>query len=272
MSRRTLAVIAGLYVIEGYPLGVFRDVWPVYLREQGVSLAAIGAVSGLYFAWSAKFAWSPLVDRFGEFRGWICGALLAMCASTWALAGSAPEHVGVWLWMVLAVFCIGSATQDIAIDAYTIGIVERGQEGQANAVRITAYRLGLVLSGNGLLLIAAAAGWAAAWHASAVLLAAMAVSLWWWTPRVAFAPDARRDLGGAMRRWLGREGALPVLGFVLLYRVGDIALAPMLKPFWVDRGLSKAEIAWVSTTAGAVATVLGAWVGGAIVSRLGIGR
>ena len=52
--KKKLFIIAGVYVIEGFPMGIFRDLWPVYFRDHGVSLAVIGAVSGLYLAWSVK--------------------------------------------------------------------------------------------------------------------------------------------------------------------------------------------------------------------------
>jgi PAT family beta-lactamase induction signal transducer AmpG len=49
-------------------------------------------------------------------------------------------------------------------------------------------------------------------------------------------------------------------------------MGPMVKPFWVDRGFSNDEIAFVSTTLGAAATVLGALVGSIGVARWGIHR
>ncbi len=266
-----LVVVAGLYVIEGYPMGVFRDLWPVYLREAGASLATIGALSGLYVAWSLKVFWSPLVDRFGEFRTWIAGALVAMGLASLALPRFDLESVSIGLWTVWIAFCVGSATQDIAIDAYTIGVVPRGREGWANSVRITAYRVGLILGGGVLLFLPDLVGWPVTFQVSGALAFAMAIGVRL-APRVAVANAARRAPIRATWRWLSRPGGLSVLGFVLLYRLGDLGLAPMLKPFWVDRGFSNAEIATVSTAFGAGATVLGAIAGGAIVSSLGIGR
>jgi len=49
-------------------------------------------------------------------------------------------------------------------------------------------------------------------------------------------------------------------------------MGPMIKPFWVDRGLTPAEIGLISTTLGVVATVLGALAGGAWIARIGIFR
>jgi PAT family beta-lactamase induction signal transducer AmpG len=267
--RRTLGVIALVYVVEGWPMGVFRDVWPVYFRDHGVSLQTIGYVSGLYFAWSLKVLWSPLVDRFGERRAWITGALLVMAAALAAMAWRAPQPDAL-LWLVLALFCAASATQDVAIDAYTIGLVARGEEGPANAVRIAAYRVGLLAAGGGLLLLPGRVGWPATWGAAALVALAFAVAVRA-APRAEVPPGARRDLGPALHRWLSRPGARDVLLFVLLYRIGDLAMAPMLKPFWVDRGASHEEIALVSTTLGMAATIAGAALGGLLVAKRGIG-
>jgi PAT family beta-lactamase induction signal transducer AmpG len=63
-----------------------------------------------------------------------------------------------------------------------------------------------------------------------------------------------------------------VLAFILLYRVGDLAMGPMVKPFWVDGGFSNEQIALFSNGLGQLATLLGALIGGAVVTRLGIPR
>lgn len=272
MSTRKLSIIALVYVIEGFPMGVFADVWPVYFRKGGVSLTELGLVSGLAFAWSAKVLWSPLVDRFGERLQWIAGALVVMAAVLLlAFTREPPQTLGPMLWLALALYCLGSATQDIAIDAYTIGLVDKGEEGPANAMRVAAYRGGLILAGGGLLFLPRWLGWSGTFAVSAALTLAMALSLRT-CPNVPIPPESRRETAVALRRWLGRTRVAHVAAFVMLYRVGDRAMAPMVKPFWVDRGFSYEEIGAVSTTVGALAMVAGAVVGGGVVTRSGIGR
>ncbi len=264
-----LSVIALVYVIEGFPMGVYQ-LWSVFFRRHEVSLAALGLLSGLSIAWSAKVLWSPLVDRFGERRQWIAGSLGVMAACLVTIAGSDPRAIGLALGMALALFCAASATQDVAIDAYTIGLVEPGEEGLANSVRITAYRVGMsLLAGTGLFFLPARVGWPATFLVAAALTAAMGASVFA-CPRVAVPPESRRALWQPLGHWLGRPGALPVLCFVLLYRVGDRAMGPMVLPFWVDRGFDEAEIGVVSGTLGMLATVGGAAAGGALVSLAGI--
>ena len=267
--RRQLAIVALVYVIEGFPVGV-HNVWPVFFRRQEAPLSEIGWLSVLGFAWSFKVLWSPLIDRFGERRGWIAGCLAAMAASQLALAALAPAGLSPAIWIALAVFCLASATQDIAIDAYTIGFVDRGREGLANSVRITAYRAGL-LAASGLLLLPRWIDWPATFASAAIALLALAAAVLR-CPEVPVPEAARRELLPPLRRWLERGGAAAVAAFVLLYRVGDRAMGPMPAALWVDRGFSNEEIALLSTTFGMLATVAGAVCGGAVVTRIGIGR
>lgn len=269
--RRKLGIVALVYVIEGAPAGVFHTLWPVYLRSEGVGLREIGWVAGLSVAWSLKALWSPLVDRYGELRRWIAGCLVAMTACLLLLASADATALGPLLWIALAAFCIASATQDVAIDAYTIGLVERGEEGPTNSVRTAAYRAGLLGAGAGLLLLADPLGWPATFAAAALVWALLTASLAA-CPALPVPEAERRDVWGSLLRWVERPSAIGALLFVLLYRLGDRAMGPMVHPFWFDRGFSKTEIASVSAGIGAIATVAGAMLGGFVVARIGIPR
>lgn len=269
--RRTLSIIALVYVIEGFPMGVYAHVFGVYFRRHDVGLSALGLIGGLSLAWSLKVLWSPLVERFGTRIDWIRAALLAMAAALVVVAGVDPRPIGAVLWAALVLYCAASATQDVAIDAYTIGLVDRGDEGPANSVRIAAYRLGLIASGSGLLFLPRWVGWNGAFLAGAGLTLAMAVSLRL-APAIPLPPPSERHPLRALRAWTERRGALAVAAFVGLYRIGDKAMGPMVSPFWVDRGFGNEEIAVFSTFVGALATVAGAALGGWAVARGGIVR
>jgi PAT family beta-lactamase induction signal transducer AmpG len=267
--RRKLSIIALIYVIEGFPMGV-HDLWPVFLRRHGSSLAEIGLLGGLSFAWTLKVLWSPLIDRFGERRQWIAGSLAVMTASILWVGQSDAQPISVFLWLSFGLYCIASATQDIAIDAYSISITDPGEEGPVNSVKAIAYRCGMLLA-TALLLLPRWIGWSATFAVAGMLSALMMVSVFA-APRVAIPDSARREVWPALRRWLGDGHGVAVIGFVMLYRVGDLAMGPMLSPLWVDRGFSDEEIALVSKALGIGAFVLGAGVGGWVVFRVGIRR
>jgi PAT family beta-lactamase induction signal transducer AmpG len=263
--RRKVALVTVLYLVEGAPPGVFSNVWQArYLSDLGFSREAVGAVSAFSLCWSLKVLWSPLVDRFGDWRHWIAGALVAMAA----VLAVFPHLPASALWVAIGAFCLASATQDIAIDAYSIPLTERGEEGPLNAARTSAYRLGRLAFGAGLPLLAASAGWATA-HAAGAVVFAVAAAIVIAAPRPPLAPRVRRDWRGMLRSWR-RPGLGPALGFLAFHRIGDLALAPMVGEFWKERGFGLAEFASLSTFGGVWAGIAGAVVGGVLVSRLAL--
>jgi PAT family beta-lactamase induction signal transducer AmpG len=269
--RRKLSIIALVYVIEGFPMGVFRDLWPVYFRREAMPLPELGLLSGLILLWSLKVLWSPLIDRFAEQRRWIAGCLAVMAASLFALPDLDAGHLGPLLFGLLVAYCAASATQDVAIDAYTICLVERGEEGPANSMRITAYRGGLIAAGGWLVMLADGIGFGGTFLLAGVFSLLMA-GLVLVCPRVTPLREERESDLSWLGRWITRRHVWAVGAFILLYRIGDIAMGPMVKPFWVDRGFSNVEIGFVSGTLGPGALVAGAWLGGWVVARAGIGR
>lgn len=268
--RRKLGWVAVLYFAETLPFGVVREVMPVYLRASGVDLASIGLYSLLGLPWTLKVAWSPLIDRYGDRRGWMAACLAVIAAAT-ATLGTVDPTAALLVGSLMLLIAFASATQDIAIDAYTIGLVSPGEEGSANGVRLTVGRIALILSGGGLVLCSTWIGWPAVFAIAAAALAGLALTVPW-APRVAVSAEARRHWLKPLIDWVQRPGALAVFAFVLLYKLGDAAMGPMVKPFWLDSGLSVGEVGVVSSTVGMFATILGAILGGRFTDRFGIAR
>lgn len=269
---RRMRWVAILYFAQGFPFGIFREVWGVFFRSRGVSLTEIGMMELLGLPWVAKPLWAPLVDRYGDRRKWIAGCLvvLAVCL---ALHTTFPVSAspGIYVWAVLFAFTMASATQDIAIDAHTIGFLPRGEEGAANGIRVSAYRAATMVAGGFLLSAAGFLGWGPAWLAGAgilLLLAAVALR----APAAELVASERKLFLSPFVRWLAKPGSIPTLAFVLLYKLGDQAISPMIRPFWVDSGRTIQEIAWVSNTFGIGATIVGALIGGFWTMRLGLIR
>jgi PAT family beta-lactamase induction signal transducer AmpG len=271
-SRPTRLAWIGLFAFtSGLPFGIFKDFAPVWLREGGLPVETIGWLSLLAAPWSLKVLWSPLVDRFGSRRRWISGSLLAASAALLLLAIEGVQ-TGPALPLLLLAFTLASATQDIAVDAYTIGILHKGEEGPANGVRVTLYRLALVAAGGLAVALSAPLGWPATLLVLALVLAGLG-GLAALAPRR--ATEIRSldwgELWRGLLAWFSRPGALPLAAFILLYKWPDAALGPMIRTFRVDAGLDAGEIGSLAAPE-LLATVLGAWCGAAIVARLGVLR
>jgi PAT family beta-lactamase induction signal transducer AmpG len=268
-KRKVLFWIAVLYFAEGLPFGIAYDVWPVFFRVHDVSLREIGLMSLLSLPWTWKLLWAPLVDRYGARQHWITACLFTLGATTLAIVPQDASDPSILMWGLLLLFTTASATQDIAIDAYAVDVSNPQNVGSINGTRVSAARVAMMIGGGGVVFLADYMGWAALWVGLATLFFLLAV-LAWLSPRVPLDSSARRDAIRPVLRWVFRWQMVPVLLFVLLYKVGDSTLGRMVKPFWVDRGYSLSEIGLISVSLGTVLTILGAITGGWFTNRYGI--
>ncbi len=269
-NRRSnvIGLVLLLYLTEGFPYGFINELAPIYLRVQHVPLAFITKWLGtIAFAWTLKFFWSPLIE-LAPYRRWIAGALAPMTLLFAALAMT-PPSVGPLFYTLLALIAIASATQDIAIDALTIRITPNEMLGPVNAMRVIAYRGAILLAGGGLAIVAQAFGWRAAFASAAAVTAFLFIFT---SSMPSYRANVRRsrDLLGDVMLWLKRPHAKTLMAIVLLYRLGEFAIVPVIKPYWVDCGYSVGEVGTVTTVIGVLVTFAGVGLGGAFLTRFGL--
>jgi MFS transporter, PAT family, beta-lactamase induction signal transducer AmpG len=261
--------IAALAFASGFPFGLVNETVPIYLRTHGAGLVEIGQLNKLSLPWSLKWLWAPLVDRHGSRRQWIAGCLAGLAALTFILGNVQAGSLGPGLWLILVLIVVLSATQDVAIDAYTIQSTTTRELGVANSVRITLYRVAMLAAGGLLVWLAGRVGWSKSFSVGGVFLAALAVCAF-------LLPPIDRIVGRAQSLWeplqelLRRRGIGTVIVFALIFKLDIAALEPMMRPFWVDRGLSLEEIGAVVASGRLVATIAGATAGGVFTTRYGI--
>jgi len=277
--RRKLWVVGLLYFAEGVPYGFINITLAVYFRSQGMPLTQIGFLSILGLAWSLKILWAPLVDRFGRRAAWIVPAQI-LVAGVILLVPQFEVAPAPWtFWWLLGGLCLASATQDIAIDAYTIELLSARELGLANGFRLGAYRVALIAAGGGVIMLSGLIGWPASFVGVAVLMLAMAGVIFW-------APDFQRSRPGRvgnpgtgagpgqLREAVRLIGRLPhlwaIVLFIMTFKLGDAWMGSMVSPFWVDMGFSRGEIGLISGTLGAVATIGGSLLGGYLTGRWGL--
>lgn len=277
--RAKLFWVGALYFAEGFPFGLLVDTFPVYFRLHGVSLAQIGLLSLIGAAWTFKWLWAPAVDLWGRYRTWITGCQALMALVLLAVLIPDPTHLGISLWALLLLLAFLSATQDIAIDAYTIKLLDKEELGPGNGMRVSAYRIALIVSGGLFVALAGLTGWPGAFLAAAGIMALSAV-LCSRSPLVnrhgSSAESRRTTVEHAVivpfRLFLSRPGFVAVALFILTFKLGDMALGPMVKPFWVDRAFTPVEIGIVPGTIGVGSTIAGALLGGTLTGKWGIFR
>ena len=276
-TKKKLGVVALLYFIQGAPAAILWEVLPVYFRLHGVSLRAIGGLRLLELPYSLKVFWSPLVHRYGDRRIWVLACRLGIATVLITLPFVDVAAVGLIALLLILSLTTLSATQDIAIDSYSVGLVNRDEEGAANGVRASAYRVALVIAGGGLVFLAAVLSWNSLFILAGIVFVALGFAALR-IPRLGLPEEARQHWLQGFVGWAGTWNVIPLILFVLTYKLGEFAIGPMVKPFWVDYGrtiwpLEKDlmfQIGMFPTVFGIVLSVVGALAGGAFISRFGI--
>ena len=295
----------------GLPLLLVLGTLSFRLREAGIDRSTIGYLSWVGLAYGFKWVWAPLVDRLpiplltralGRRRSWLLVSQALIVGGLIGMALADPRQtLGPIVWCALAV-AFGSATQDIALDAFRIESADANHQAALAASYQTGYRLAMIWAGAGVLWIAARAevapalghtlaqGAAAyqngAWQAAYLVMAAsMAVGvvtvLFSREPAPVLLPPAKNAaawLKSAMvdpfadflRRY-GKQAVL-ILALIAVYRISDVVMGIMANPFYVDTGFTKDEVAAVTKVYGVIMTLVGAFVGGVLSMRFGVMR
>ena len=267
--RKKLFWISVFYFAQGMPFGVVLDVLPVYFRQNGVSLSEIGWMGALTLPWTIKVFWSPILDRYWERRTWVTICCFAMALIMFTIPLLDASHPDLILWTLLIAFTVSSATQDIAIDAFSIGVAAKGEEGKINSLRAGLYRVGVIVGGGATMYLVAPLGWTWVFLGLALAFTVMAVAALA-APAVQVVHQPPREWARGFVAFLSRPGSIAIFAFVLIYRMDFVAVGPMIKPFWLDRGMTPNEIGTISTNVGMALGILGAVLGGLFTSRFGI--
>jgi PAT family beta-lactamase induction signal transducer AmpG len=150
----------------GLPLLLVLGTLSFWLREAGIARATIGYLSWIGLAYGFKWAWAPLVDRLplplltrwlGRRRAWLLLAQVAIATGLVGMALSDPRTGLQALVLCALLVAFGSATQDIALDAYRIESASSDRQAALAATYQTGYRLAMIWAGAGALWIAARA-------------------------------------------------------------------------------------------------------------------
>ncbi len=293
----------------GLPLLLLLGTLSFRLREAGLDLALIGFFSWIGLTYAFKWAWAPLVDQLpvplltkalGRRRSWlVCSQLLVIFGLS-GLAFSDPSiSITAVIWFSLLT-AIGSATQDIALDAFRIESAGTEDQGAMAATYQIGYRVAMLVASAGALFLADlfssnSSGYDdTAWSVSYLIMAGLMLigvitALLSPEPRVPSTSEEEIKLTNRaspllrLKRWLVNAGIMPFVDFVKrykrqaililvmisIYRISDVVMGVMANPFYVDIGFSKQEIATVTKLFGVIMTLLGAVIGGVFVKHFG---
>lgn len=277
-----VAPLLALGFASGLPLALTGGTLQAWATIEQVSLQEIGFLTLVGTAYTLKFLWAPLVDRYappwlGRRRGWMVLMQVLLALGLLAMGLLSPGK-SLWLLAFVAVFvAFFSATQDIAFDAYRSDVLRKDERGAGAALSVLGYRLAMLVSG-GLALILADQwlGWGSTYLLMGVLMLLMALASFW-APEPEVPAQTPRSLKQAVlepfREFFGRPEAVTVLVLIVLYKLGDAFAGALSTTFLIRAaGYTATEVGTVNKLLGLAATIVGALAGGALMARLGLYR
>ena len=293
----------------GLPLLLVLGTLSFRLREAGIDRSTIGFLSWVGLVYGFKWMWAPLVDRLplplltkllGRRRSWLMFAQCLVIAGLIGMGWCDPQlNLESVVWFALLV-AFGSATQDIALDAFRIESADTQHQAALAATYQTGYRLAMIWAGAGVLWVAARASvmpvapadivasvyqhlaWQTAyWVMAASMGVGLLTVLFSAEPVSIDLPPARNakewlqsalvePFADFIRRYQWQ--AVIILLLIAIYRISDVVMGIMANPFYVDMGYTKDEVAAVSKVFGVIMTLVGAFIGGVLSMRLGVMR
>ncbi len=281
MPPRRLSALVLLGFASGLPLYLTGSTLKAWMTEEGLDLRTIGIFSLVTLPYSLKFLWAPVLDRYvppllGRRRGWLLVAQAALALFLAALAASDPRASLGRIALLAVAVAFASASQDIATDAWRAEALPPSYLGMGNAIHIGAYRLAMLVSGAGALILADRLGWRATYLAMSALMAASALGtlLAESTDVVARPPRTlRAALVEPLRDFFSRPGFGEILAFCILYKIGDQLADSMTVPFLIrGMGFSLTVIGATTKTVGITFIIVGGLVGGALLLKLSLRR
>ena len=287
LERESLAALF-LGISSGFPFAMIGATLTTRLAQDGIDKKTVTAFTLAFLVYNLKVFWAwvvdgvrlPLLGRMGQRVSWmlVAGVLVMAAVANLALVDPAASLRATIVAAVLV--GVAGATFDIVIDAYRIETLKPYQLGVGSGMSQYGWRIGSAGAGTLALVIAARQGWSAAYLACAAFaLPAMLTALWQGEPARHREPLVRRGLGEVTRSIYGpfaeffqRQGAVLVLLFILVHKIGDTLANLTFRLLFDDLGFSNDEIALYDVGLGFWAYLIGIFIGGVAFARLGLKR
>jgi len=265
---------------SGLPLALTSSTLQFWYQTAGFSLVSLGLLSLLGQPYTFKFLWAPLMDRFawlawGRRRGWMLFTQMMIILLLIVMALLEPQHHPLLLGCVALATAFFSASQDIAVDAYRTDSLSSEEVGLGNALYTAGYRIAMLVSGGVVLILAGISGFQVMYGVMAgLMLIGVVATLLAKEPICKRTPVSLREaVVNAFSVFFQKPMAWFLVLFVFFYKLSDAFSLSLLGPFLIRTlHLTLQELGVMYKTVGLISTLVGVFLGGFYLKRLGYYR
>lgn len=278
-TNSRIAIVTLLGFSSGLPLALTGGTLQAWMTVEGVDLKTIGIFALVSFPYTLKFFWSPLMDRFippwlGRRRGWILLTQICLMLSIALMSMFSPQQVPMLIAAIALLIAFASASQDIVVDAYRTDVLREKERGAGAAVFVFGYRIAILVSGAFALILSEHINWNNTYLLmSAAMLIGILSTVLAPEPEAKVEPpkSVREAVIGPMKDYFQRRYAIFILFLIVLYKLGDAYAGSLTTAFLIRGvGFSAGDVGTINKGFGLVCTLVGAFLGGAIMVKLGL--
>jgi predicted MFS family arabinose efflux permease len=256
-----------LYIAQSIPANFFISAFPILLREGGASLQYIGLLNLLFLPTVLRPLWAPTVDRVGTYKKWIMVLQVVCIALMWSLHNVDFVKMFAIMYGIAFAYATASETQDIAVDALTVRVLEPHERATGGGIRTAGLYLGTIVGAGGLLILYERIGFAPVVGINTAILALPLVALAFF-PSPAVKTHEHATLK-SMLRFFKRPGIPTWCLLLAAFNVGTVLSAGMTRPLLVDHGVTNDQMGVLFGFVNPVLSILGCIAAPKVIRWLG---
>jgi MFS transporter, PAT family, beta-lactamase induction signal transducer AmpG len=282
--RRSSRLLLGTLILahgfsSGLPLALLQSSLQVWLAEGGLSLQQVGMAGVLTLPYSCKIFAAPLLDRFSiPFlplrKGWLFFLQGALVLTIFLAAFVGKLGFSSTFFGILSVVAILSALQDIVIDALRVELTPTSRDGGwISTLAVLGYRLGMLTSGAVALYLAEYYPWHQVYMiVASTMIIGVGATIFCSEPENhrLRSRDVKAIVVEPFKNFFMRRGALEIFLFLFLFKSSEMLAVALRSNFLLELGYSKPEIAQISKLYGLCTLIIGGFVGGIYLSKVGL--
>lgn len=273
---------------SGFPYAMIGATLTTRLAQDGIDKKTVTAFTLAFLVYNLKVFWAwiidgvhlPVLHRMGQRVSWmlVCGVFVVAAVINLALVDPAADIGATAVAAILV--SVAGASFDIVIDAYRIETLKPYQLGTGSGMSQYGWRIGSAGAGALALVVSSRFGWSAGYAACALFaLPAMLTALFMGEPERRKVVVEKRGLAevwssiaGPFVEFFRRHGAVLVLSFILVHKIGDTLANLTFRLLFDDLGFTNDEIAIYDVGLGFWAYMIGVFIGGVAYARMGLKR
>ena len=275
VRKINLATFFCLYIAQFIPSTFISTAMQVTMRQANYGLGTIGLLHLIHIPWIVKFLWSPMVDRYcariSNYRRFI------LCMeSLYALSIISIGFLDIskdlyFIFVLIFISMITSATQDIATDGLAVRAFGKGDHSAVNSMQSMGRYAGAFLGSGIFIVMLEQFGWNVVFPLLGLVALLMVFPLQV-NKKIHIEERSHKNRAKLMDFiwFFSRKDIIPHVIFLLLYFMGIIGIIANIRPYMVDLGYDMKEIGVWFGMVGTATSFFMAWVGHILIKRIGM--